>query len=93
MSNVEREKEDSMISQELQYAEQRMQQKWHDFVMAEQRGAAAPVLERMYSAYMLAVEEFNRCSSAQEREQQQPQARPARKQASQPERTGKKRAS
>jgi hypothetical protein len=81
-----------MISQELQYAEQRMQQKWHDFVMAEQRGATASVLERMYSAYMLAVEEFNRCSSVQEREQQ-PQTKPARKQASQSAQAGKKRAS
>jgi hypothetical protein len=92
MLNVEREKEDGMISRELQYAEQRMQQKWHDFVMAEQRGAAAPVLERMYSAYMLAVEEFNRCSSVQEREQQ-PQAKPAKKPVSQQSRSGKKWAS
>jgi hypothetical protein len=89
---VEREKEDGMISQERQYAEQRMQQKWHDLVIAEQQGAAVPVLERMYSAYMLAVEEFNRCSSAQEREQTV-REKPARKPASQQGRAGRKRAS
>ncbi len=59
-----------MISKEIEYAERRMQQKWYDFVMAEQRGCEIPVLERMYSAYMLAVEEFNRCSVVQQNEQQ-----------------------
>jgi hypothetical protein len=81
-----------MISQDLQHAEQRMQQKWHDFVMAEQRGAATSVLERLYSAYMLAVEEFNRCTSAQEHEAQ-PQTKPARKPASPANNAGNKRAS
>jgi len=46
---------------ELEYAEKRMQQKWRDLVMEEQRGAALPVLERMLNAYMLAVEEYNHC--------------------------------
>ncbi len=54
---------------QLNYAEKRMQQKWYELVMAEQQGAAVPVLERMYSAYVLAMEEYNRCT-----EQQEPQA-------------------
>ena len=52
-----------MVSTELEYAEKRMRQKWYDLVMAEQKGAAVPVLERMHNAYMLAVEEYNRCSA------------------------------
>ncbi len=79
-----------MVSKELEYAEKRMQQKWHDLVMAEQRGAAVPVLERMYSAYMLAVEEFNRCTSMQEEEQK---PKPAKKSVAQGEGSGKKKAS
>ncbi len=50
-----------MASVELEYAEKRMRQKWHDLVMEEQRGASVPALERMFNAYMLAVEEYNRC--------------------------------
>ena len=50
-----------MTSVELEYAEKRMRQKWHDLVMEEQRGASVPMLERMFNAYMLAVEEYNHC--------------------------------
>ncbi len=50
----------------LEHAQQRMQQKWYDLVMAEQSGASMQVLERMYNAYMLAVEEYNRCLEASE---------------------------
>jgi hypothetical protein len=50
-----------MTSQELEYAERRIQQKWYDLVMAEQQGATVQVLERLYTAYTLAVEEYNRC--------------------------------
>ncbi len=53
-----------MTSTQLAYAEKRMKQKWYDLVMAEQQGAPTPALERLYSAYMLAVEEYNRCSVA-----------------------------
>jgi hypothetical protein len=60
-----------MTAQELEHAEQRMQQKWYDLVMAEQKGTVTPVLERMYNAYMLAVEEYNRCSSDYQRERQE----------------------
>ena len=45
---------------ELEYAQQRMEQKWYDLAMAEQRGVALPVLERMYNAYVLAMEDYNR---------------------------------
>jgi hypothetical protein len=50
-----------MTFTEIEHAQKRMQQKWHDLVMAEQQGASIPTLERMYNAYMLAVEEYNRC--------------------------------
>jgi hypothetical protein len=50
-----------MTSIDLEYAEKRMHQKWHDLVMEEQRGASVPMLERMFNAYMLSVEEYNRC--------------------------------
>jgi len=60
-----------MTSTQLEYAEKRMQQKWHDLIMAEQKGASKPVLERMYNAYMLAVEDYNRCSAAASLEQEE----------------------
>ncbi len=44
----------------LENAEQRMQQRWYDLVMAEQQGASTQVLERMYNAYIKAVDEYNR---------------------------------
>jgi len=55
---------------ELEYAQKRMQQKWHDLAMAEQRGVALPVLERMYNAYVLAMEEYNRRCEEYQREMQ-----------------------
>ncbi len=60
-----------MTPTELEYAEKRMQQKWRDLAMAEQKGATVSVLERMYNAYMLAVEEYNRCSADYQREHQE----------------------
>lgn len=68
---------------QLDYAEKRMQQKWYELVMAEQQGAAMPTLERMYSAYVLAMEEYNRYTA--EQEPQAPitlQINPRRKKAS-----------
>lgn len=65
-----------MTPTELEHAEKRMQQKWYDLVMAEQKGAAVPALERMYNAYMLAVEDYNRCSAEYERSRQQEQPLP-----------------
>ena len=60
-----------MTPTELEHAEKRMQQKWYDLAMAEQKGVAVQVLERMYNAYMLAVEEYNRCSTDYQREHQE----------------------
>ncbi len=59
-----------MTEAQLEYAQKRMQQKWYDLAMAEQRGTTLPVLERMYNAYVLAMEEYNRCSDAYQREHQ-----------------------
>jgi len=50
-----------MVHRDIEYAEKRMRQKWHDLVMEEQKGASMQVLERMFNAYMLALEEYNRC--------------------------------
>ena len=61
-----------MTPTELEHAEKRMQQKWYDLAMAEQKGVAVQVLERMYNAYMLAVEEYNRCSTEYQEHQEQP---------------------
>ena len=52
-----------MAATQLERAGQRMQQRWYDLVKAEQNGAAVPVLERLYTFYMLAVEEYNRFAS------------------------------
>jgi hypothetical protein len=57
-----------MILAELEYAEKRMQQQWHDLVMAEQEGASLQTLEQMYDSYILFLEEYNRCSEAYQRE-------------------------
>lgn len=47
---------------QLEHAQQRMEQKWYNLVMAEQRDESMPVLERLYNSYALAMEEYNRCS-------------------------------
>lgn len=49
-----------MTSTPLAHAEKRMRQRWYELVMAEQKGAAEQVLERMYNAYIRAVDEYNR---------------------------------
>lgn len=64
-----------MTGTQVENAEQRMQQQWHDLVMAEQAGAPLEVLEQMYDRYILLAEEFNACSAAS---QQQERRRPAR---------------
>lgn len=50
-----------MTPSDLTSIEQRMQQKWHDLVIAEQQGVSVQTLEHMYNAYIVAVEEYNRC--------------------------------
>jgi len=47
---------------QLERAQQRMEQKWYNLVMAEQRSESMPVLERLYNSYVLAMEEYNHCS-------------------------------
>ena len=59
-----------MTLAQLESAQKRMQQKWYDLAMAEQRGDALPVLERMYNTYVLAMEEYNRRSEEYQREMQ-----------------------
>ena len=59
-----------MTIAQLEYAQKRMEQKWYDLAMAEQQGAAVPTLERLYNAYVLALEEYNRCSDEYQREHQ-----------------------
>ena len=60
-----------MTPAELECAERRTKQKWYELVTAEQQGASMQVLERLHGLYMLAVEEYNRCSAAYEQEQQE----------------------
>jgi hypothetical protein len=48
----------SAFSVQLNRAEQRMQRRWFDLAMAEQRGQPMPVLERMYDTYMRALAEY-----------------------------------
>jgi len=59
-----------MTLAQLEHTQKRMQQKWYKLAMAEQSGVAVAVLERMYNAYVLAMEEYNRCSAEYQRERQ-----------------------
>ena len=59
-----------MVQRDIEYAEKRMRQKWHDLVMEEQKGASMQVLERMFNAYMLALEEYNRCVEVLQHDEQ-----------------------
>ncbi len=59
-----------MTLTELEYTEKRMRQKWYDLVMEEQKGTSVQALERMFNAYMLTVEEYNRCFEEYQREHQ-----------------------
>jgi hypothetical protein len=57
-----------MMRTDLERAEQRMQRKWFDLAMAEERRQPVHVLERMYQAYLVAMDEYERCL-AQNRQQ------------------------
>jgi|GEM_PF-906007 len=46
------------FSAELERAEQRMRRRWFDLAMAEQRGQPMSTLERMYDAYLRALDEY-----------------------------------
>lgn len=43
---------------ELERLERRMEKKWFDLAMAEQRNQPVHVLERMYTAYLEALDAF-----------------------------------
>jgi hypothetical protein len=43
---------------ELERLERRMEKKWYDLAMAEQRGQPLHALERMYDSYLKALDEF-----------------------------------
>jgi hypothetical protein len=73
---------------QLEHAQKRMQQKWHELVMAERRGVAVAVLERMYNAYVLAMEEYNRCCTEYQREHGGEPVPVERKQTARPEAGG-----
>lgn len=59
-----------MTGAQLESAEQRMQQQWHDLVMAEQAGKPLEVLEQIYNRYILLAEEFNACLQAYQYQKQ-----------------------
>lgn len=59
-----------MTLAQLEYAEQRMQQQWHDLVMAEQAGKPLEILEQMYDSYILLAEEYNAGMQAYQRQRQ-----------------------
>jgi hypothetical protein len=43
---------------ELERLERRMERRWYDLAMAEQRGQPEHVLDRMFNAYLRALDEF-----------------------------------
>ena len=43
---------------ELERLEHRMEKRWYDLAMAEQRGQPIHALERMYDAYLRALDDF-----------------------------------
>lgn len=60
-----------MTKAQVEVAEQRMQQQWHDLVMAEQAGQTLEVLEQMYDSYILLAEEYNACMEEYQRQKQE----------------------
>lgn len=48
----------STFTADLHRAEQRMQRRWFDLAMAEQRGQPMSILERMYDTYLRALDEY-----------------------------------
>ena len=58
MSTINEQRQSPMT--ELERLERRMEKKWYDLAMAEQRGQPVHVLERMYEAYLKALDEYVR---------------------------------
>ena len=50
--------QDMTDKQELERLEKRMERRWYDLAMAEQRGQPVHVLERMYDAYLSALDAY-----------------------------------
>lgn len=65
-----------MTRAQLESAEQRMQQQWHDLVMAEQAGKPLEVLEQMYDSYILLAEEYNEMKSTYDHRRARAKQRP-----------------
>lgn len=61
-----------MTEAQITSVEQRMQQQWHDLVMAEQAGKPLEILEQMYDLYILFVEEYNACLQTYQCHKQSP---------------------
>jgi hypothetical protein len=59
-----------MTVAQVENAEQRMQQQWHNLVIAEQEGQPLEVLEQMYDIYILLAEEHNACAEDYQRQRQ-----------------------
>lgn len=59
-----------MTLAQVVYAEQRMQQQWHDLVMAEQAGEPQEMLEQMYDRYILLAQAYNACAEDYQRQRQ-----------------------
>jgi hypothetical protein len=47
-----------MVKTEFERLERRVERRWYDLAMAEQRGQPNHVLDRMYDAYLRALEDF-----------------------------------
>ncbi len=47
-----------MTMTELERLERRLERRWYDLATAEQRGQPAQVLERMYDAYLRALDDL-----------------------------------
>ena len=48
----------AFTNDELARLEKRMERRWHDLAMAEQRGQPQHALERMYDAYLHSLDAF-----------------------------------
>jgi len=49
---------DIQPDRELEQLEKRMERRWYDLAMAEQRGQPTRVLEKMYDAYLRALDAY-----------------------------------
>lgn len=59
-----------MTFAQVERAERRMQQQWHDLAMAEQAGELPEVLEQMYDRYIQLAEAYNACLAEYQHQRQ-----------------------